>query len=242
MSDELAAMPEDWRRGLAVVAHPDDMEYGASGAVAAWTDAGKWFGYVLVSRGEAGIDSMRPADVAALRADEQRAACDVVGVDVLEFLDHPDGMIEYGLALRRDIAAAIRRHLPELVVTLTHRERFAGGGLNMADHTVVGQAVIDAVRDAANRWVFRELLDDGLEPWSGVRWVALSGSPVATHAVDVTDTLERAVASLRAHKVYLGGLGQSPLGEPGEFLRSVAASTGERFGGRLAAAFELLEM
>src|SRR5215210_6437547 len=129
----LAQMPEDWGRGLAIVAHPDDMEYGASAAVAAWTDAGKSVAYVLVTRGEAGIAGMSPAEAGPLRVDEQRAACDAVGVGSLEFLDHADGVIEYGPRLRRDLAAAIRRHRPELVVTLSHRERFPGGGWNMAD-------------------------------------------------------------------------------------------------------------
>lgn len=235
-------MPNDWERCLAIVAHPDDMEYGASSAVAAWTDAGKSVGYVLVTRGEAGIDAMHPDEAGPLRVDEQRAACDAVRVGSLEFLDHRDGVIEYGLPLRRDLAAAIRRHRPDLVVTLNHRERFPGGGLNMADHRVVGDAVIDAVRDAANRWVFTDLLDDGLDPWGGVRWVALSGSPLATHAVDITDSLERGIASLAAHRLYLEGLGEGPMSDPAAFLRMFAEQTASQFNGRLATSFELLEM
>lgn len=234
-------MPDDWTRCLAIVAHPDDMEYGASSAVAAWTDAGKSVAYVLVTRGEAGIDAMHPAQAGPLRVDEQRAACDAVGVESLEFLDHADGVIEYGLPLRRDLTAAIRRHRPELVVTLNHRERFASGGLNMADHRVVGAAVIDAVRDAANRWVFTDLGDD-LEPWGGVRWIAVSGSPQATHAVDVTATLERGIASLAAHRVYLEGLGEGPMSDPAGFLRMLAGRAAPEFNGRLATSFELLEM
>jgi LmbE family N-acetylglucosaminyl deacetylase len=238
----LAPMPSDWDRCLAIVAHPDDMEYGASSAVAAWTDAGKSVGYVLVTRGEAGIDGMSPSEAGPLRVDEQRAACDAVGVESLEFLDHTDGVIEYGLPLRRDLAAAIRRHRPEMVVTLNHRERFPGGVLNMADHRVVGTAVLDAVRDAANRWVFTELADDGLEPWGGVRWVAVSGSPQATHAVDITSTLERGIASLAAHRVYLDGLGEGPMSDPAAFLRMFAEQAASEFNGRLATSFELLEM
>lgn len=235
-------MPDDWERALAVVAHPDDMEYGASAAVARWTDAGKSVAYLLVTRGEAGIDGMDPDEVGPRRAEEQRAACDAVGVTELAFLDHPDGVIEYGLALRRDIAAVIRGYRPELVVTLNHRETFPGGGLNMADHRVVGSAVLDAVRDAANRWVFRDLLDAGLEPWNGVRWVALSGSPDAGHAVDVTATIDRGIASLAAHRLYLDGLGDTSMADPGEFLRPLAAATGERFGVAYATSFELLSM
>ena len=235
-------MPDDWSTCLAIVAHPDDMEYGASSAVARWTGAGKSVSYLLVTRGEAGIDGVPPSAARTLRTAEQRAACDVVGVASLEFLDHPDGVIEYGLPLRHDLAGAIRRHRPELVVTLSHRERFPGGGLNMADHRVVGQAVIDAVRDAGNRWVFTDLLEEGLEPWTGVRWVALSGSPQPTHAVDITDTMERGIASLAAHRVYLEGLGDGPLTDPATFLRSFAEQTASQFNGRLATSFELLEM
>src|SRR5918998_1515216 len=173
----LAPMPEDWERCLAIVAHPDDMEYGASSAVAAWTDVGKSVAYVLVTRGEAGIDRMSPAEAGTLRAEEQRAACDAVGVESLEFLDHADGVVEYGLPLRRDIAAAIRRHRPELVVAVNHRETYGGTYLNMADHRHVGVATIDAVRDAGNRWVFTDLLDDqGLDPWPGTRYVAVVAS------------------------------------------------------------------
>ena len=67
----------------------------------------------------------------------------------------------------------------------------------MADHRVVGQAVIDAVAMRRIGGCSPSLLDDGLEPWGGVRWIALSGSPPATHAVDMTGTLERGIALAR---------------------------------------------
>lgn len=241
---DLETMPEDWSTALAVVAHPDDMEYGASGAVARWTDQGKEVVYLLLTAGEAGIDAMAPEEVGPLRHEEQWAACAAVGVTDLDIVDHADGMLEYGLALRRDIAAAIRRTRPELVITLNHRDTFGPGTLNMADHRVAGQATIDAVRDAANRWVFREQVDDGgLEPWSGVRWVAVSGSPEATHAVDVSQTIDRAVASLAAHALYLDGLGADhPMSDPGAFLRGMAERSGARFGGTPCTTFELISM
>ena len=236
-------MPEDWETALAVVAHPDDMEYGASGAVARWTDQGKEVAYLLITAGEAGIDSMAPEEVRPLRAEEQREACAAVGVTDLTILDHPDGMLVPGLDLRRDVARAIRRVRPQLVITLNHRDTFGPGALNMADHIVAGQATIDAVRDAANRWVFRDLAEqERLEPWDGVRWVAVAGSPQPTHAVDVEATIDRAVASLAAHRAYLYGLGDGPMTDPDPFLRGMAERTGERFGGRPATAFELLAM
>lgn len=221
-------MPTDWTTALAVVAHPDDMEYGASGAVASWTDGDRRVAYLLVTAGEAGIDSMDPDEAGALRADEQAAACAAVGVHDLEILDHPDGMLTPGLDLRRDIARAIRRVQPELVITLNHRETFAAGNLNMADHIVTGQATIDAVRDAGNRWVFRDLVDqEGLEPWGGVRWVAVANSPQPTHAQSLTERdVERAVESLAAHAAYLDALGPGPMSDPGAFLRTLFTADG----------------
>lgn len=238
---ELAEMPTDWTRALAVAAHPDDLEYGAAGAIARWTDEGREVTYLLVTRGEAGIDTMDPAEAGPLREGEQIASAAIVGVEKVEFLDHADGVIQHNLALRRDIAAAIRRHRPELVITNNHRETWPGGFLNMADHRAVGAATLDAVRDAANRWVFRDLVADGLEPWGGVRWVALPASPLATHAVDITATFDRSVESLHAHAAYLAAL-SGQMADPEAFLRENAQRVGRAFSCELACAFELIAM
>jgi LmbE family N-acetylglucosaminyl deacetylase len=228
-------VPEDWSRALAVVAHPDDLEYGASGAIARWTAAGRSVSYLLVTRGEAGIDTVAPDECGPLREAEQREAARIVGVDVVEFLDHADGTIEYGPALRRDIAHAIRRHRPELLITGNHRETWPGGNLNTPDHRHVGQAAIDAVADAGNRWLFPQ---PGLEPWRGVRWVAVLETPQAKHAVDIGATFDRAVASLLAHATYLRVLGGT---DPETFLRGNAEEAGRHLpGAELAAAFELI--
>ncbi len=232
-------MPDDWERGLAIVAHPDDLEYGAAGAIAAWTAAGKQISYLLVTRGEAGIDTMAPAEAATVREAEQRASAAVVGVSTVEFLNYRDGVIEYGLALRRDLARAIRRHRPQMLVTLNHREGWGPGSWNSADHRAVGRAVLDAASDAGNRWIFPELLEEGLEPWNP-RWVAVAASPEATHAVDITAHFEQAVASLAAHRAYLAALGEEPPEQQARaFLEQATSSAGERFGVRFAVTFEL---
>jgi LmbE family N-acetylglucosaminyl deacetylase len=238
---ELLPLPEDWERGLAIVAHPDDLEYGAAGAIARWTDQGKEIVYVLASAGEAGIDAVRPVDCAPLRMEEERRGAALVGVTAVEFLDHRDGVIEYGMELRRDLTRAIRRHRPDVLITSNHHMTWGGTSLNMADHRNVGLAAIDAARDAGNRWVFPELLDEGLEPWSGVRRIFENASPFGNHAVDVTETIDRAVASLREHAAYLAGLGDGST-DADELLRRSARSSGERFGGRLAATFQLYEL
>jgi len=238
--DQLEPMPTDWTRALAIAAHPDDLEYGAAAAIAAWTAAGKDVRYLLVTRGEAGIDSIAPAECGPLREAEQIAGAARVGVSVVEFLDHPDGVIEYSLGLRRDLAAAIRRHQPELVVLGNPRDFWPGGGWNTPDHRNTGRAAMDAIGDAGNRWIFADLAEAGSQPWNGVRYVAISGSPEATHAVDITDTFEAGVASLEAHRVYLDGLGEHPMADARGFLEWIASMTAPRFDDKLASSFELI--
>jgi LmbE family N-acetylglucosaminyl deacetylase len=236
----LAPFPDDWTRGLAVVAHPDDLEYGTASAIARWTSEGRIISYLLVTRGEAGIDAMAPAETAAVRAEEERRSAAVVGVETVEFLDgHHDGVIEYGLPLRRDLAAAFRRHRPEVVLSVNYRDTFPGGHLNMADHRVVGLAILDAARDAGNRWVFTELREQGLEPWSGIRAVAFNASPNPTHAVDISGFLGRGIASLAEHRAYLAGLGDGTT-DPDEILRGAAEAAGADFGVEHAVEFEVV--
>jgi LmbE family N-acetylglucosaminyl deacetylase len=237
---ELEPMPTDWQRCLAVVAHPDDLEYGAASAIAAWTATGRDVTYVLVTRGEAGIDGIPPDQAATVREREQRASAAAVGVHAVEFLDHRDGTIQESLELRRDLARAVRRFRPELVVTLNHHDTWGPGAWNTPDHRAVGRATLNAAGDAGNRWIFPELLAEGLEPWDGVRWVAVAASPHATHAVDVTDTLDQAIASLAEHRAYIEALSdQDPEEYARERLTRFAEATALRFGGRLATTFEL---
>jgi LmbE family N-acetylglucosaminyl deacetylase len=236
----LEPFPDDWSRALAVAAHPDDLEYGAASAVARWTSEGRTVVYTLVTRGEAGIQALAPDVCGPRRAQEEVAGAAQVGVDTVEFLDHADGIVEYGIPLRRDLAAAIRRHRPEVIVSVNYRDHWGPGGpMNHADHRVVGLALLDAARDAANRWVLPELLEQGLEPWDRTRFVAFNASPAATHAVDVTGFLDRGIASLREHRAYLEGLGDGTT-DPDAFLHGGAERVGARQGVEHAVAFEVV--
>lgn len=214
-------MPEDWTRAVAVVAHPDDLEYGAASAVARWTRQGKQVSYLLATRGEAGIAGMPPEQTAPLRVDEEQRSAAVVGVTQVDFLDHGDGIVEYGLPLRRDLAAAFRRLQPDVVLTMSFDMTWSDDGpVNHADHRAVGLAVLDACRDATNQWVFP---DAGPAcPPIAAAYVIASGEP--THFVDVTDTIDLGIASLREHRAYIEGLGRDF--DPDEFLRNIAGYVG----------------
>jgi LmbE family N-acetylglucosaminyl deacetylase len=231
-------MPEDWDRAVAVVAHPDDLEYGVASAVARWTGQGKSVTYLLATKGEAGIAGMPPDEVGPLRMAEERASAAVVGVSTVEFLDgHPDGLVEYGIPLRRDLAAAFRRLQPEVVITMSFDLTWGEEGpVNHADHRAVGLAVLDACRDAANEWVFPE----AGPRCTGLRdaYVASAGDP--THYADVAATIDAGIASLREHRAYLDGLGRDF--DPDEFLRNMAGYVGLGAGCEYAVAFHRYPM
>jgi LmbE family N-acetylglucosaminyl deacetylase len=214
--------PEDWERAAAIAAHPDDLEYGLASAVARFTRQGKQVSYVMVTSGEAGIDGLAPDKCGPLREEEERRSAAVVGVGHVEFLGHPDGAVEYGLKLRRDIAAALRRLRPQVVFSLNFDLTWGdGGAVNHIDHRVVGLAVLDACRDAANRWIFPE----AGEPWSGVNTVYISGGEApASHFVDVGETISLGVSSLEEHRAYIDGLGTEF--DPDRFLRDNAGFGG----------------
>lgn len=230
------ALPEDWTKALAVVAHPDDLEFGAAAAIARWTAQGKEVVYCLLTSGEAGIDGLAPAECGPLREAEQIESARIVGVSEVEFLGQPDGTIEYGVELRRLITATIRRHQPEIVITNNFRDTWDGDVLlNQADHINTGRATLDAVRDASNRWIF----PDVGERWNGVRQVWAGGSPNGKHAVDTTDTFQLGLDSLKAHKAYIDGLDQHF--DPEEFLEGLSRGTGSRLGTTFAAPFEVFK-
>ncbi len=231
----LTALQDDVERVLVVVAHPDDIEYGTAAAVDRWTAAGTTVTYLLATRGEAGIDGIPPEQAGPLRAQEERDGAAKVGVEIVEFLDFPDGTVEYGMPLRRAIAREIRRRRPDLVVTMSFEVFFAGGMTNQADHRAVGLATLDAVRDAANRWIFRELAEqEGLAPWGGVRAVLLAAANEPTHYVDVTGHLDAAIASLEAHEQYNVHL-------PDDFPKPAQLVTSILTGGAQLAAVEGVE-
>lgn len=230
MSDALTLTPlpdTRWSRVLCVVAHPDDMEYGASAAVATWARRGIEVTYLLLTSGEAGMQRP-PEEVGPLRAAEQQRACDTVGVHELRILDHPDGMLMPTLELRRDIARVMRQVRPDAVV-VANFDLEAYGGFNQADHRAAGLAAVDAVRDADNTWVFRELADDeGLAKWH-TSWLLVAGHPQPTHAVSVDEeAVAASVASLECHEAYLADLPGHP--KPADFIPMILAQGGEAAG------------
>ena len=230
-------------RVLAIAAHPDDLDFGAAGTIAAWTSAGIEVVYCIVTDGDAGgfDESFPREEMAPLRRAEQTAAAKAVGVHDLRFLGYPDGRVEATLGLRKDLARVIRQVRPDRVLCPSAERNYARIGTSHPDHRAVGSAALDAVYpDARNPFTFPELVaDEGLAAWIVPEvWIA-GGVPAPNHYVDVTETFPRKVAALRAHQSQTGHLPDLE-DRLRERLTRMAAQGGLPEG-RLAEGFQVLE-
>lgn len=204
MADELERheLISPLERVLVIFSHPDDAEFGAAPTIAALSKAGARIDYVVTTDGGKGTDdaSVSPDELAAIRAAEQRAAADALGVSEIVHLGYPDGYLVPTLELRRDITRQIRRFRPDLVIAQNPQRRMDGNPyISHPDHLATGEATLAAVYPAArDRHNFPELLEEGLEPWK-VRQVLVSGVERPNLWVDVSETLETGLAALRCH-------------------------------------------
>ena len=233
--------PSSPTKVLVVSAHPDDVDFGAAGSVAVWTDQGIEVEYCIVTDGSAG--SADPAvEVAVLREirqHEQRKAAAEVGVSEVHFLGYPDGALQVSLELRRDIARVIRMVKPQRVVCQSPERNWDRIRASHPDHLAAGEATLQAVYpDARNPYSYPELLAAGLEPHV-VEQVWLMASPRATQAVDITAVIERKIAALHCHV--------SQLTDPeriDDMIREWGSANALRVGlaaGRLAESFQVVE-
>ncbi len=187
-------------RVLCVMAHPDDVDFGLAGTVAAWTDAGIAVTYCMITSGDAGgFDPSVPrAEIAGIRESEQRAAAAEVGVSDLRFLGYPDGRLEVSLDLRRDISRVIREVRPQRVVTQSPERNWERIYGSHPDHLAAGEATMCAVYpDSRNPFTFADSIGE-LEAWT-VQEVWVTAGPRQNHYVDITKQFERKKAALLRH-------------------------------------------
>ncbi len=233
----------DVTRVLSITAHPDDVDFGASGTVAAWVAAGVTVTYCIITDGDAGgFDPAVPrSEIPGIRRAEQVAAAAAAGVADVRFLGYRDGELTVSHGLRRDLSRVIRQVQPQRLLIQTPERNWERIPASHPDHMAAGEAAIQAVYpDARNPFAHPSLLDDeGLEAWS-VSEVWVMGHPTLTHYVDITDTFDRKIAALRAHESQTGHLEQLE-----DFIRGWATRNAEAAGlpeGRLAEAFFIATM
>ena len=199
----MAENEEPFRRGMVIMAHPDDAEWTCSGTVAKWCAEGWDVVYVLCTDGSKGSSApeLTSEQLIKIREREQRDAGKVLGLQDVVFLGYPDAYLEPTLELRKDIAREIRRYKPDVVITGSPaRDVERGYYVSHPDHLAAGEAALSAIFPTArDRLTFPELLEEGLEPHK-VRevWIA-GGGDNADNYVDVEAYMDTAIKALKAH-------------------------------------------
>jgi LmbE family N-acetylglucosaminyl deacetylase len=227
-------------RALVVTAHPDDVDFGASGTVSTWSDAGVAVTYCVCTDGQAGgFDPELPRErIPEIRRAEQIAAAQVAGVTDVRFLGYVDGELEVTRDLVRDIVRVIRQVRPQRVMLMNPERWWDRIGASHADHMASGEATIRAVYpESRNPFAFPELLaDEGLDAWT-VPEVWVMAVPDPNHFVDVTDQFERKIRAIMAHESQHPDRDKVP-----DMVRTWMVGNAERAAlpeGRLAEAFRV---
>jgi LmbE family N-acetylglucosaminyl deacetylase len=230
--------PPAWR-GLVVSAHPDDIEFACAGTVAKWTDAGARITYCICTDGSTGTqdrDLMGPR-LAELRREETMRAAATVGVTDVEWLDYRDGYVAYDLSLRRDIARVFRRVRPHRFVVLDPAPTIADRFINHPDHRAIGQASLDVTITAGTTpGHFPELLEEGLEPWRGLRELWIMGPGARPVASDISGVFDRKLAALLCHRSQVG----DDAARIEEWVRRSSAEAGAAAGMAYAETFHVI--
>lgn len=198
---------------MAIVAHPDDIEFSCAGTLARWARAGARICYVLCTSGEVGIaqPGMTKARAAEIREAEQRAAAQIVGAQEVVFLRQPDGILQPTIELRKMLVREIRRFRPEVVVTGDPTIVWAGEDyINHPDHRAAATAALDATFPAAGQPnLFEELEQEGLYAHKP-RKVYVSGWAQTDVFVNISETIDIKIAALRAHQSQMGDWDPEP--------------------------------
>jgi LmbE family N-acetylglucosaminyl deacetylase len=180
--------------------------------------------------------------LAEVRRTETEAAAKILGVDKIEWLGYRDGYVEYTLDLRRDIARAFRKYRPHRYVVMDPASTIDDRFINHPDHRAIGQASLDATLTAGTTpGHFPELLEEGFEPWRGLRETWIMGPGLKPHVTDITAAMERKIDALMCHASQVGDdretiaawlkerwaeLGRSAGYEYGESFRVIAEGPG----------------
>jgi LmbE family N-acetylglucosaminyl deacetylase len=234
---------EEIERVLVVTAHPDDVDFGAAGTIAAWTEAGIDVAYCIVTDGDAGgFDPSVPrSEIPSIRRAEQTAAAKTVGVEDLYFLGYPDGRLVSSIDLRRDISRVIRQVRPQRLLCQSPERNFARVFASHPDHLAAGEAALCAVYpDARNPFAHPELAAEGLQAHI-VREVWIMAGVESDVTVDITATIDRKIAALLCHESQLPNPDPEALGGR---MREWASGTARANGladGVLAEAFKVID-
>jgi LmbE family N-acetylglucosaminyl deacetylase len=226
---------------LGIAAHPDDLDFGASGAMAVFASEGAEVHYLILTDGSKGSEDpdLSSVELTNIREAEQRHAVEVIGGKTVTFLRYPDGELEVTMALKRDIVKVIRTIKPDIVITMDPSVIYSESQsyINHPDHRAAGQAALDAVFPLArDHLTFPELFEEGFLPHK-TSVVLLTNFDKSNFYVDISKTIDKKIDALRAHESQIDDIEQVA-----HWIREGAKKTGELAGFEMAEGFIRLDI
>ncbi len=186
---------------LIIVAHADDMEFMAGGAIGKMADIGYAVREVIATNNERGTlePEWSPRFAAEARREEARRGAKALGVDPdIEFLGYEDGRLsETPLhELRERCMRAIRRVRPDVLFTWDPFAPYE----NHQDHRAVAWAAMEAASFSHFPLYHPEHRDEGLEPhYVGEQYFFAKAPRDVNKAVDISAHVERKIEALCQH-------------------------------------------
>ncbi len=233
----MAKFDSEWipKSAMTIFAHPDDTEFSCGGTVTKWTRGGCEITFVLCTSGNVGTHDLKYSreSLALLREQEQRNACEVLGVQHIEFLRHDDCCLVSDLALRRELVGLIRKYKPEVVFCGDPNQLFWGSRINHPDHRAAGLAAIDAVFPCASM----ELLWPEEGQAHEVHGIYVRDLTLVDTWIDITDTMDLKIKALGEHHCQLDGIRGLE-----DMIRQRSADTGKNHGLKYAEAFRVIKL
>lgn len=215
------------------------MEFGAAGTLAKWAGAGAEVTLCIATDGSTGTQdrALMGRGLNEVRVEESQRAADILGIKEVVWLDYQDGYVEYTLDLRKDIARVFRRYRPHRFMVMDPTPTIEGWFINHPDHRAIGQASLDVSMTAGTTpGHFPELLDEGLDPWRGLRELWIAGPGSKPHLVDITATMDRKIEALMCHQSQVGADAE----RIAAFVREYSAKAGAEGGFDYAESFQVL--
>ena len=226
---------------LGIAAHPDDLDFGAAGTMAAFAEAGANVHYLILTDGSKGSDDMdlTSPELIKIRKTEQRAAVKAVGGKSVEFLGYPDGELEVTMQLKRDVVKVIRSFKPDVVITMDPSMLYsaARGFINHPDHRAAGQTALDAVFPLArDHLTFPELFASGYKPHK-TKTILLTNFDKSNFVMDITKTFDKKIAALKAHASQI-----QDIDSVRQWMRQIAEAAGAKAGYKLGESFVRIDL
>lgn len=216
-------------RALFIAAHPDDLEFGVAGTAAKWVSKGCEVTFCLITDGNAGTheEGITAEELAEIRREEQREAAKILGVQNVEFLGYDDCKLVNTLELREKLVRMIRKYRPNVLGCQDPTNVFPRSDyINHPDHRAAGNAVIDAAFPSSEmRLLYPNIDAEGYPPHkANYVYIFFTTDDKVNLYVDISDTIDKKIESLRAHKSQMGDW------DPNDRIREWAKGAGKQVG------------